>query len=270
MEERTQAAEATGAPDRPGAPEAPEEWAGLLKGNWERLARTEYRDFFVASHAGWDDPRQWEETARRDLDAMLEGYDRTRLATTDVLEIGCGVGRLAKLLAPEVESYTGIDIAPSMLAEAGKRCAEHANARFLETDGLTVPAGARDRAYGLILTASVLIHCPREVIESLVRDGSTLLAPGGRFHFHVLADPYDPGGFASDEAYAESRDALLAEMQANADATVPEQMALLPKEHYMGASFGFAELGEFLSSASGGTVEAKRLSIGHIAGHITR
>lgn len=246
-----------------------EEWAQLLKGNWERLASSEYRDFFVASHAGWDDPDCWERTAREDLERMLAGFDGDALAAAHVLEIGCGVGRLARLLAPRAASYTGLDIAPSMLAEARARCADLASARFLESGGLGAPAEARDRRYDLVLAASVMIHCPRPVIEALVADAWSLLAPAGRMRLHFLADPHDAGGF-TPEQYEESKRAILAEMARTSDATRPPQLDLLPKEHYMGASFGHAELRDLLGGLTGGAVEVERLSIGHHAAWVGR
>ena len=251
------------------ASRTPHQWSTLLKGNWEKLASSDYRDFFVASHPGWDDDDQWSAKARDDLDALLDGFPAPSRSTAHVLEIGCGVARLGTLIARETASYTGVDIAPSMLAEAARRCAAQTNARFFETDGLRIPEPARDRRYDLILAASVFIHCPRAVIESLVRDAFTLLADRGRLRFHVLADPHDPGGFASPRAYQQSRDAILAQMAETREATDQVQLDLIPDEHYMGDAFAFDEVIDFMRDITGGTVDATRLSIGHTVGWIT-
>ena len=98
-----------------GIREQNEDWARLLRSNWETLARTPYRDFFIASHRGWDDPETWSAQARFDADIALHERTPAELAALDLLELGCGVGRLAQVIAPRVRSYTGFDVAPSMV-----------------------------------------------------------------------------------------------------------------------------------------------------------
>ena len=168
----------------------PEAEARRLAQDWELRAQSPSRDFFVASHPGWDDPAAWERQARHDADFLLQRLPRP-LAGAHLLEIGCGVGRLVPALAPRVASYTGFDIAPSMVAEARARHGAVANARFLEADGLAAPAGARDRRYDVALAHAVFIHCPREVIAALIADCWTLLADGGELRFQLRADPHD-------------------------------------------------------------------------------
>jgi SAM-dependent methyltransferase len=52
----------------------------------------------------------------------------------DVLDLGCGIGRVAAALAPHCRSVLGVDISPGMIAEARRR---HAlpNVRFVVTGG---------------------------------------------------------------------------------------------------------------------------------------
>lgn len=97
------------------------DWASYLAGNWEKRARHPSRDFFVASNPGWRDPATWERYARQELALFLTDLDEERLTRTDVLEMGCGSGRLVPFLRPKVRSYTGFDIAPSMVAGAQER-----------------------------------------------------------------------------------------------------------------------------------------------------
>ena len=77
----------------------------------------------------------------------------------DVLEAGCGTGRLAEILLrdhlPSNARYTGIDIAPAMLARAGKRLARFAPQVTLKpgdvTLGLTAGAATLDRVIATYL-----------------------------------------------------------------------------------------------------------------------
>ena len=46
------------------APRTPEEWASLLRTNWEERGRSTSRDFYIASHPGWDDDAAWAQLDR--------------------------------------------------------------------------------------------------------------------------------------------------------------------------------------------------------------
>jgi ubiquinone/menaquinone biosynthesis C-methylase UbiE len=52
-----------------------------------------------------------------------------------VLEIGCGIGRFAQALAPEVASFFGIDVSTNMIRVARERCADLQNVMLAVTSG---------------------------------------------------------------------------------------------------------------------------------------
>lgn len=163
---------------------------------WEERARSPYRDFFVASHRGWNDPLQWERQARIDAGfVMARPADNAAYPPPDldVLEIGCGVGRLAATITPSVASYSGFDVAPSMVAAA--RCAVP-SARFAAGDGRSVPESLRDRQSGLVFALAVFIHCAEETVAALLRDAWPLVRAGGRLRAQFLADEDDAEGYA--------------------------------------------------------------------------
>jgi SAM-dependent methyltransferase len=240
--------------------------AELLKQNWELRARSADRDFYVASHAGWNDPARWEQQALADLQTFLWQLDPDALRAQQVLEIGCGVGRLALPLAARVASYTGIDIAPAMVAEARHRARGIANVRFFESDGTGVPTPARDRSYDLILAVAVLIHCPERIVRALVQGAWSLLAPGGQFRFQVLADPADPTMVGPPQ----TQQAVVAEILEMEQQATPAQLALIEGHYYMGHRFRYDECVQSMRAWTGGEVVAFRLSPAHIYGYIRK
>ena len=245
-----------------------DDWAQLLKDNWEKRSRSDKRDFYVASHPGWNNPQRWSLQARRDVDLMLYQVDPQALSAWNVLEIGCGVGRLALPLAERVSHYTGVDIAAGMVEEARARCAGHENVRFFVSDGAGLPEGARDRRYELMLALAVFIHCPRNVIASLVRAGYDQLAPGGQLRFQVLADPNDPTGISSLEDAAVAHEEI-EEMEA---AATDDERELIDGHYYMGDAFRYDELAPFLVEATGGegVPMLLRPDLAHIYGWVER
>ncbi|MEZ5989828.1 MAG: class I SAM-dependent methyltransferase [Planctomycetota bacterium] len=246
----------------PPEPDPKSREAARLKQAWTQRARSEARDFFVASHPGWQDPARWAAQAETDASVLLSGLDPAWLADVEVLEIGCGVGRLVPPLLARVRGYTGIDVAAPMVAEARQRLAGEARARFLESDGRGIPAAAADRRYGLALAQAVFIHCPRELVEALSAEALALLRPEGLLRFQLLADPTDPEGLEQPEQAAAVHEEIR-DMEAQAVA-VPEGLI---DEGYMGHPFRWAEARE-LFSALGDRLELRRFDLGHIYGSL--
>jgi len=239
--------------------------ARRLRAAWDERGRSAGRDFYVASHPGWDDPQRRLVQARVDADMLLHGLT-DRLSALDVLEIGCGVGRLAALIAPRARSYTGLDIAPSMLAEARARHGALAGARFLECDGLGVPAAARDRSYGLVFAHAVLIHCPRAVCAAWLASALDVLAPGGELRCQLRADPSDPGGLA---AAAPAAVIDVWAQQAEAAARPVELELALPPD-YMGHAFGWEDAQQLVREVARGPADLLRLDPAHLYIRIVR
>ncbi len=100
-------------------------------------------------------------------------------------DLGCGQGRLARLLPPGCR-YTGMDFSPALLKLA--RAGAPPSARFVEGDLLCFPWPApfeRQRFDWLFLRA-VLHHIPGAANRAaVVRHAAARLAPGGRL---VLAN----------------------------------------------------------------------------------
>lgn len=237
----------------PERPTERDQWARVLRDNWEELARSPFRDYFIASHRGCDDPRIWGAQARYDAAVVLHEFEPTALAGLHVLELGCGVGRLAGVIAPKVRSYTGIDIAPAMIAEATQRQASLTNARFVLGDGARIPDPARDRSYDLVFALAVFVHCPKALIQALVSDACSVLAPGGELRFQLRADEADPTGIqpASEAPLIEAPPSLPdSPPRADEIEGMRAVSALLEGRYYMGHAFRFHELRPFLAQAA--------------------
>lgn len=218
--------------------------ADRLKQQWSHRATTDACRFYVASHAGWRDPAHWEHQARFDVSMLSLGLDADWLRQQHVLEMGCGVGRLVPFLLDRVASYTGFDVAPGMIQEAKAACGDD-RARFFESSGEGVPEPAKDRSYGLVFSWAVLIHYPKQVIQSMVDDAVELLPAGGLLRAQLLADETDLSGMTDPSAVGLSLpdSAAPADLEpiTDLDAEVPAD-AKAEGHDYMGHAFTMGEV----------------------------
>lgn len=269
-------------------PSDPQSWAALLKKNWNQRGQSPSRDFYVASHVGWQDKQVWENQAAVDTKLILSELDADWLARAEVLEVGCGVGRLVPHLLAATASYTGLDIAASMVAEARSRCREESRARFFESDGTGIPAEAKDRNYDLAIVLAVFIHCPKQVIELMLQSLLAVLAPGGRVRFQLLGDPEDPTGIevappvqASTPESTPAEEPRVQEPPPVVETTATERnevieksatatdMELIEDHYYMGHNFGYEEAEQLLDGI-GGEFQLRRFDPLHIYGELSK
>ena len=256
--------------DKPRRPDTEQDWAKLLRSEWDERAASPYRDYFVASDPQWDNPEQMDREARTAVEFLVTGMDTSALAASSVLEIGCGTGRLVGHLLDRARDYTGIDISAEMIDEATSRCAKHAGARFFVSDGLHLPGPARDREYGLILAVAVFIHCPRPVIRALLASAWNHLASAGEIRFQVMANLDDPTGIEPDTAVPDRQCETAIEADAKENAAPAGAIEMIERQHYIGHRFGGDELRAFVTEITGADLELFRPHPVHFWGVIRR
>lgn len=136
----------------------------------------------------------------RFYDLDLEGFDddlalyMELAAGRDVLELGCGTGRIAVPLAAAGSRVTGVDISPAMLAAARDR-AEGLRVRLVEGDMRALDLGERFGAVFVPLGGLQHMTTADEVVAALATVARHL-APGGQAVVDVEAphpDDWLPG-----------------------------------------------------------------------------
>lgn len=150
---------------------------------WNRRAETEPL-VATASHDAVDWDQYWA-SGRRDMDLLL-GVARAagHLRTGTALEIGCGMGRLAKIAANEFDTVLATDISERMLLLAREK-ASAANIHY-HLLGSDQKLPAADESVDLVYAWTVFRHIPRESFEAYVDEASRVLRPGGVLAFEAL------------------------------------------------------------------------------------
>jgi ubiquinone/menaquinone biosynthesis C-methylase UbiE len=99
----------------------------------------------------------------------------------EVLEVGCGVGRIGRELAPRCRSWTGSDISTNMLAAASERLDRLNNVRLVHLSG----AGLRefpDDSFDVVYAANMFAHLDEIDRWQYVEEAFRVLRPGGRIY----------------------------------------------------------------------------------------
>lgn len=151
-----------------------------MAADWDERARRN-APFFICTEAA-NSAEEFEESGRRDLEKILAGIQLP--ANAIVVEIGCGVGRVALALAPRVARIYAVDLSAEMIARAREFCARQENILFFQTPGdlSPLPSACADLVYSHI----VFQHIPiRRDIRRYVGEAFRVLKPGGIFRADV-------------------------------------------------------------------------------------
>lgn len=96
----------------------------------------------------------------------------------DVLELGCGIGRIGRELAPHCRHWTGVDISENMLHHAGTRMQHLPNVSFHRLDRSSLEMlddNSIDKAYSI----AVFCHMDKEDLYLYMRELNRVVRPSG-------------------------------------------------------------------------------------------
>ena len=157
---------------------------------WDERAR-ENAMFYVDNEIGFADPDAeafWRHGAEV-VENMCASVGLEPSPEDEVVDIGCGIGRLTRALAARTRRVYGLDVSREMLELARQHNPGLENVEWLHGDGagLSVLAdGAVDGCFSHV----VFQHIPDpEITLGYVREMGRVLRPGGWALFQVSSDP---------------------------------------------------------------------------------
>lgn len=138
--------------------------------------------------------------ATEELVAWLDDA-RLIVPDADVLDLGCGIGRVAAALATRVRSVLGVDVSPAMIDEARRRCPA-SNLRFETTPGTNL-ATLVAAGFDLVLAVDsfpYLMQAGPALAERHIADAARILRSGGSLVILNLSYRNDHRADAADAA----------------------------------------------------------------------
>lgn len=107
-------------------------------------------------------------------------------SSPNVLEIGCGDGRDAKMIMAHTPSYQGFDISKNLIELAREYVPD---GEFEVADAVTYPYPT-DGSIDIIFAFASLLHLTKEEVQAVFEKSSHALRPGGVFYLSVKYSPH--------------------------------------------------------------------------------
>lgn len=167
----------------------------VQRAKWDRLAQSKPW-YYIWSSLPEHDEEQYRRAGREDVERYITNdpvlTDAVALSEANVLEVGCGNGRMSEFLAPQVKHLYAIDISPTMIALAKERLATLPNATFLTGSGSKYPVA--DASVDIVFSYIVFQHFPtHQMIADNLAEVMRVLRDGGVAKIQVRGIPASGG-----------------------------------------------------------------------------
>ncbi|WP_220636224.1 class I SAM-dependent methyltransferase [Georgfuchsia toluolica] len=157
-------------------------WGGLL--GWVALINPKLAITLEKRNSG--NSREFHIYGLRLLNVMMRRFEEhggTPLGHSEILELGCGMGRYTLPLACRFQHVHAVDISKQILRAARKYCSSAPNISFYANDGHTLGSFA-DESIEYVLCTGVIQHIPDfDVIGGYVKEVLRVLKDGGLYLF---------------------------------------------------------------------------------------
>ncbi|MBO0714039.1 MAG: class I SAM-dependent methyltransferase [Acidimicrobiales bacterium] len=135
-----------------------------------------------------------EDAARFEASGRADAEQVGRLVRRDatVLDLGCGIGRVARYMAERCRLLWASDASPVMLEMAGRRLADRPNVRLVQSADVAIPE-IPDHSVDVAYSILVLQHLEREDAFLVLRELRRVLRPAGAAYLtfpNLLSDTY--------------------------------------------------------------------------------
>jgi ubiquinone/menaquinone biosynthesis C-methylase UbiE len=167
-----------------------------MREDWDRRACNNAEFYVQSAKSSWDERdffRSGEISVANEIMtdmSRITGGSRSPL-DLDVLEIGCGVGRMTRMMARIFHHVTGVDVSAEMIQRAKTNLSTLDNVTLIVGDGASLST-LKDATFDFAFSFIVFQHIPNsKVITSYCREVYRVLRPGALFKFQVQGTVYE-------------------------------------------------------------------------------
>lgn len=160
-------------------------WLESIRRDWDTRARENAR-----AYINWPDVPNEENaffaSGKVDYDRYVAPFlKKMNFDPCDkvALEIGCGIGRIARWMSQDFARYVGVDVSPEMIRKASSYHLERAEFHAVSGGDL---AGIANTSVDFVWSFAVFQHVPDKLaIFNYFRETARVLRPGGIFRLHM-------------------------------------------------------------------------------------
>lgn len=159
---------------------------------WDARAR-EDAFYFVDNRGRYRDPHldldEFWSGGQEMVDILCREFEVSLGPSDTAIEIGCGVGRVTRVLARQAAHVIAVDVSEEMLTRARELNRGADNVEWLLGDGTSL-AGVEDGCGDALISQVVFQHIPEPAVTlGYIREIGRVLRPGGWAAVHVSNDP---------------------------------------------------------------------------------
>lgn len=149
---------------------------------WDSLTGSR-EDAYSAAAGLKKDEAEFRQSAAKTVKNLLE----LALVRPDdqVLEVGCGVARIGRELAPSCATWTGADISANMLSHAAPRLEGLNNIRLVHLRAVTLSEFEND-SFDVVYFTNMLIHLDEMDRWQYAQEAFRVLRPAGRIFMDII------------------------------------------------------------------------------------
>jgi len=147
-----------------------------MRADWNDRAKRGFMQYTSGTETGSE--ADYDAAAKRDAGTVLRYLGGADTSAWTALDVGCGVGRIMKELAPRMREVHGVDVSDEMIRLSTERLAGLLNVRLHRIDGTDLRLFA-DRTFDVMWSYSVFYHIPRVYYYAYLRELSRVMKPGG-------------------------------------------------------------------------------------------
>lgn len=150
--------------------------AEKMKHDWEQRAQHHARFWIATEH--YQNEEVFSQSGQETAQGLMTAIDEVYQPNWSALDIGCGIGRMLKPLAPYFQSLAGVDVSSTMIAQSKAWLADYPHITTWENSGLDLREFG-DSSFNLVYSYVAFQHMPRPVFERYLGEINRVLSPEG-------------------------------------------------------------------------------------------
>lgn len=159
-----------------------EKFSKKMRKDWNKRAETNVRKYIALE--SWKTREMFDKSGLIDSQKVLKDIEINR--NWRVLEIGVGIGRIAKHMSKYFNEVYGLDVSNETIKIAQDELKEYNNVKIYQNNGIDLSILSESNIFDLVYSVKVFQHMPRKVFLNYLDEIRRVLKPNGLLKFQIF------------------------------------------------------------------------------------